>query len=115
MAFLRRDLCHEVTDADRCTLVVDTDNKRLYVELEVPHLDSTVGGSVDWQMATMDIADYLKQGKQTAGHHELWKLLETLFAENDDRTEYTDDTSSAAMTYSKFLIWENCYGNGSMF
>jgi hypothetical protein len=115
MALLRRDLCREVTDADRCTLVFDTDSKRLYVELEVPHLDATVGGTVDWQMATMDIANYLKQGRQTAGHRGLWQLLVTLFAENDDRTEYTDDASSAAMTYSKFLIWENCYGNGPMF
>ena len=115
MAFLRRDLCREVTDADRCTLVFDTDSKRLYVELEVPHLDATVGGTVDWQMATMDIANYLKQGRQTAGYHELWQLLVTLFAENDDRTEYTDDKSSAAMTYSKFLFWENCYGNRPMF
>jgi hypothetical protein len=115
MAFLRRNLCREVTDANRCTLVFDTDSKRLYVEREVPHLDATVSGTVDWQMAKMDIADYLKQGRQTAGHHELWQLLETLFAENDDRTEYTDDTSSAAITYSKFRIWGNCYGNGPMF
>jgi hypothetical protein len=104
MAFLRRDLCREVTDADRCALVFDTDSKRLYVELEVPHLDATVGGTVDRQMATMDIANYLKQGRQTAGYHELWQLLATLFAENDDRTEYTDDKSSAAMTYRKFLF-----------
>src|SRR5664279_876228 len=115
MAFLRRDWYREVTDADRCTLVFDTDSKRLYVELEVPYLDATVGGTVDWQMATMDIANYLKQGRQTAGYHELWQLLVTLFAENDDRTEYTDDKSSAAMTYSKFLFWENCYGNGPVF
>jgi hypothetical protein len=57
----------------------------------------------------MDIADYLKQGGQTAGHRELRRLLETLFNENDDSTAYTDDTSSAAMTYNKFRIWENCY------
>jgi hypothetical protein len=115
MAFLKRDLYREVTHADRCTLVFDTDSKRLYVEFEMAHLDATVGGTVDCQMATMDLADYLKHGRQTSGHRELWRLLETLFAENDDRTEYTDDTSSAAMTYSKFRIWENCGGNGPMF
>jgi hypothetical protein len=115
MAFLKRDLYREVTDADRCILVFDTDSKRLYVELEMAHLDATAGGTLDHQIATMDIADYLKQGRQTAGHHELWQLLETLFAESDDRTEYTDDTSSAAMTYGKFLFWESCYGNGPMF
>jgi hypothetical protein len=32
----------------------------------------------------MDIADYLKQGGQTAGHRELWRLLRTLF----DATDY---------------------------
>src|SRR5450755_1963948 len=104
MAFLRRDLCREVTHADRCTLVFDTDSKRLYVELEVPHLDVTVGGSVDWQMATMVIANYLKQGRQTAGHHKLWQLLEMLFKEDRDGTESTDKTSSAVMTYNKLRI-----------
>jgi hypothetical protein len=115
MAFLKKDLYREITDADRCTLVFDTDSKRLYVELAVPHLDATVGGTVGCQMATMNIADYLKQGRQTAGHRELWRLLETLFTENDECTEYTDDTSSAATTYNKFQIWENCDGNGLMF
>ena len=107
MAFLKRDLYREVTHADCCTLVFDTDSKRLYVELEVAHLDAAVGGTVDCQIATMDIADYLKQGGQTSGHRELWRLLGTLFNENNDSTEYTDDTSSAAMTYNKFRIWEN--------
>ena len=107
MTFLKRDLYREVTHADCCTLVFDTDSKRLYVELEVAHLDAAVGGTVDCQIATMDIADYLKQGGQTSGHRELWRLLGTLFNENNDSTEYTDDTSSAAMTYNKFRIWEN--------
>jgi hypothetical protein len=109
MAFLKRDLSPEVADADRCTLVFDTDSKRLYVELEVAHLDSTVAGSVDDQTATMDIADYLGQGGQTAGHRELWRLLRTLFSENSDDSEYADETSSAAATYDKFRIWENYY------
>jgi hypothetical protein len=115
MAFLKRDLSPEAADADRCTLVFDTDSKRLYIELEVAHLDVTVAGAVDEQIATMDIADYLKQGGQTASHRELWQLLSMLFEENGDSTEYTDETSSAAMTYNKFRIWENCYGNGLMF
>jgi hypothetical protein len=38
----------------------------------------------------MDIADYLKQGGQTAGHRELWRLLRTLFKEDSDSAEYTD-------------------------
>src|SRR5882757_1147282 len=56
MALLKRDLYRqvegpEVTHADRCTLVFDTDSKSLYVERN--------------QTATMDIADYLKQGGHT--------------------------------------------------
>jgi hypothetical protein len=39
---------------------------------------------VDYQTATMDISDYLKQGGQTAGHRELWRLLRTLFEETGD-------------------------------
>src|SRR5476651_668648 len=115
MAFLKRDLYREVTHADHCTLVFNTDRKRLYVELEMAHLDATVGGTLDRQMATMDIADYLKQGGQTAGHRELRRLLRTLFKEGRDGIESADKTSSAAMTYNKFLIWENCCGNGLMF
>jgi hypothetical protein len=86
MALLKRELyCRvkgpEVTHADRCTLVFDTDSKRLYVEREVAHLEATVGGTIDFQTATMDIADYLQQGGQTAGHRELWRLLKTIFKE----------------------------------
>ena len=107
MTFLKRDLCPEVTDADHCTLVFDTDSKRLYVEFEVTHLDATAGDAVDCQITTLDIADYLKQGGQTAARSELWRLLRTLFEENSDSTESIDETSSAATTYSKFRIWEN--------
>jgi hypothetical protein len=89
MALLKRDLYRqvkgpEVTHADRCTLVFDTDSKSLYVEREMAHLDAKVGGTVDYQTATMDIADYLKQGGQTAGHRELWRLLRTLFKQDSD-------------------------------
>jgi hypothetical protein len=89
MALLKRDLYRqvegpEVTHADRCTLVFDTDSKNLYVEREVTHLDVKVGGTVDYQTATMDIADYLKQGGHTAGHRELWRLLRMLFKQDSD-------------------------------
>jgi hypothetical protein len=101
MALLKRELYRqvrgpEVTRADRCTLVFDTDSKSLYVEREVAHLEANVGGTVDFQTATMDVADYLKQGGQTAGHRELWRLLRTLFKEDSDSAEYTDETSRAA-------------------
>jgi hypothetical protein len=89
MALLKRELQRqvkgpEVTRADRCTLVFDTDSKRLYVEREVAHLETSPGGTVDLQIVTMDIADYLTQGGQTAGHRELWRLLKTLFDERGD-------------------------------
>ena len=44
------------------------------------HLEATI----DYQTATIDIADYLQQGGQTAGHRELWRLLRTLFKETSD-------------------------------
>ncbi len=59
-------------------------------------LDDKVGGTVDYRTATMDIADYLRQGGQTAGHRELWRLLRTLFKEDVDSAEYADETSPAA-------------------
>jgi hypothetical protein len=90
MALLKRELYHqvkgpEITRADRCALVFDIDAKNLYVEREV-----AVEGAVDIQTATMDIADYLKQGGQTAGHRELWRLLRTLFKEASDTDELID-------------------------
>jgi hypothetical protein len=95
MALLKRDLYRqvdgpEVTHADRCTLVFDTDSKRLYVEREVAHLEACLGGTVNFKTATMDIADYLQQGGQTAGHRELWRLLRTLFKETSDANELID-------------------------
>ena len=95
MALLKRELCRqvkgpEVTHADRCTLVFDTDAKNLYVEREVAHLDASVNGTIEIKTATMDVADYLKQGGQTAGHRELWRLLRTLFKETGDIYEPTD-------------------------
>ena len=84
MALLGRELHRqvkgpEITHLDCCTLVFDTDVNNLYVEREVAHLDVTIEGAIEIQTATMDIADYLKQGGQTAGHRELWRLLRKLF------------------------------------
>ena len=95
MALLKRDLYRqvkgpEVTHADRSILVFDTDSKRLYVEREVVHFEANIRGMGDYQTTTMDIADYLKQGGQTAGHRELWRLLRTLFREDSASAESTD-------------------------
>jgi hypothetical protein len=89
MALLKRELYRqvkgpEITRADRCTLVFDTDSKRLYVEREVAQLETNTGGTVEFQTVAMDVADYLTQGGQTAGHRELWRLLRTLFDERGD-------------------------------
>jgi hypothetical protein len=86
----------EVTHADRSTLVFDTDSKRLYVERELVHLEANTRGTVDYQPTTMDTADYLKEGGQTAGHRELWRLLRTLFMEDSASAEYTDEKWPAA-------------------
>jgi hypothetical protein len=51
---------------------------------------ATVRGAIEIQTATMDIVDYLKQGGQTAGHRELWRLLRTLFKETVDNDELID-------------------------
>ena len=95
MALLKRELYRqvkgpEITHADRCTLVFDTDAKHLYVEREVAHFDVSANGTMEMQTATMDIADYLKQGGQTAGHRELWRLLRTLFKESGETGELID-------------------------
>jgi hypothetical protein len=101
MALLKRELYRqstgpEVTREDRFTLVFDTDSKSLYVEREVVDLEAGVGGTIGPQTVTMDIADYLRQGRQTAGHRELWRLLRTIFKEDTDRAEYADERSVAA-------------------
>ena len=60
MAHLRRELYRqvkgpEITHADCCTLVFDTDAKNLYVEREVAYSDTTAAGAIEMQTATMDI------------------------------------------------------------
>jgi hypothetical protein len=92
MALLRRELCRqvkgpEVTHADCCTLVFDTDAKTLYVEREVAHVDVGNRGTTELQTTTMDICAYLKQGGQTAGHRELWRILRTLFEKDINSDE----------------------------
>ncbi|MGF6431277.1 hypothetical protein [Bradyrhizobium elkanii] len=89
MAFLKRELYRqvkgpEITHEDRSFLVFDTDTKSLYVEREVAHLETGLEGTVEFQTSTVDIANYLTQGGQTAGHRELWRLLRTLFNEDSD-------------------------------
>jgi hypothetical protein len=79
-----------ITSWCRSTLVFDTDAKNLFVERGMAHLDASVNGTIETQTATMDIADYLKQGGQTAGYRELWRLLRTLFKETGDTDELTN-------------------------
>jgi hypothetical protein len=72
MALLKRELYRqvkgpEITHADRCTLVFDTDIKSLYVEREVAHLEADIGGTIDYQTATMDIADYPSKAVKLPG------------------------------------------------
>ena len=51
------------------------------------HMDASADGTIEMHTVTMDIADYLKQGGQTAGRRELWRLLRTLFKEDSDPDE----------------------------
>lgn len=85
MALLKRELHRqleslEVTRRDLWALVFDTDTKHLYVEHEWTCLESREG-EAERRTSAMDIAEYLTQGGQTAGHRELWRLLQTLFEE----------------------------------
>jgi len=60
----------------------------------VAHVD--IGdGTTELQTTTMDICDYLKQGGQTAGHRELWRLLRSLF-EKDINSDETRVVQTAA-------------------
>jgi hypothetical protein len=62
----------------------------LYVEREVAHLDASVNSTIEIRTATMDIADCLEQGGQTAGHRGLWRLLRTLLKVTGDTDELID-------------------------
>lgn len=92
MAVLKRELHRqvkgpEITELDFWNLVFDTDTKRLYVEHEWTYLDSRIRGAADYRTDVMDIAAYLTQGGQTAGHRELWRLLRAIFKEQFDPEE----------------------------
>jgi hypothetical protein len=95
MALLQRELHRhvrspEIEREDRWVLAFDTDTKRLYVEHQLAHADAT-----GYHAETMDIAAYLTQGGQTAGHRELWRLLRTLFEDTADAAEYDNEAVSA--------------------
>jgi hypothetical protein len=89
MALLKREL-HKASrspvlnDEDQWHLVFDTDSKRLYVEHQWAHVDVRGPTVADSGTAQLDIAEYLNQGGQTAGHRELWRLLKALFQEQAD-------------------------------
>jgi hypothetical protein len=96
MALLKRELHRqvngpEITELDFWSLVFDTDTKRLYVEHEWTYLDSRIRGAADYRTDVMDIAEYLTQGGQTAGHRDLWRLLRTIFKDQVDPEEYDCD------------------------
>jgi hypothetical protein len=85
MALLKRELHRQLegpqlTRNDLWVLVFDTDTKRLYVEHEWTNME-TPEEQAERRADAMDIAEYLMHGGQTAGHRELWRLLQTLFEE----------------------------------
>ena len=91
MALLKRELHRhregpEVIRNDLWALVFDTDTKHLYVEHEWTCLE-TREGEAERRTGVLDIAEYLTQGGQTAGHRELWRLLQTLFEETRDQDD----------------------------
>jgi hypothetical protein len=92
MALLKRELHRqcggpEVTRKDLWALVFDTDTKRLYVEHEWTSLERREG-EAECRTGAMDIAEYLMQSGQTAGHRELWRLLQSLFELTGDPDDH---------------------------
>ena len=99
MALLKRELHRqvegpEVTHEDLWTLVFDTDSKCLYVEHHWMYSEARTDGTTDFRRDKMDIADYLTQSGQTAGHRELWRLLQKLFNESVDSANSEGETDS---------------------
>ena len=89
MALLTRELHRSsraplLNDGDQWHLVFDTDSKRLYVEHRWTHVDVRGPDVAEDGTAQLDIAEYLNQGGQTAGHRELWRLLKALFEEQTE-------------------------------
>ena len=70
-----------LNDEDQWHLVFDTASKGLYVEYRWIHVDVRGPDVAESGIAQLDIAEYLNQGGQTAGHRELWRLLKALFHE----------------------------------
>ena len=86
MALLIRELQRSAkgpvaNDEDWWRLVFDTDTKRLYVEHEWQHTEVRGGARSDQGKEPIEIPEYLTQAGQTAGHRELWRLIQTLFRE----------------------------------
>ena len=84
MALLKRELNRSAkgpvqNDEDWWHLVFDTDAKRLYVEHRWGYVDVRGAGEANSGTEQFEVGDYLKQGGQTAGHRELWRLLQGLF------------------------------------
>src|SRR3954449_6378337 len=76
MALLKRELHRAsrspvLNDEDQWHLVFDTDSKRLYVEHRWAHVDVRGPDVAESGTAQLDLAEYLNQGGQTAGHREL--------------------------------------------
>ena len=86
MALLIRELQRSAkgpvaNDEDWWRLVFDTDTKRLYVEHAWQHADVRGTGHSDHGKEHIEIPEYLLQAGQTAGHRELWRLIQLLFRE----------------------------------
>jgi hypothetical protein len=86
MALLIRELQRSAkgpvaNDEDWWRLVFNTDTKRLYIEHEWQHADVRGAGRSDHGKEQIEIPEYLTQAGQTAGHRELWQLIQTLFRE----------------------------------
>ena len=99
MALLKRELHRQVkgpqvTHEDLWTLVFDTDSKCLYVEHHWMYSEARTDGTTDFRRDKMDIANYLTQSGQTAGHRELWRILRKVFNESVDSANSEGETVS---------------------
>ncbi len=104
MALLKRELYRRVTGpkvtrVDGFTLVFDTDSKSLYVERELGHLDTSVVGSLEYRTTTMDIADYLKQGRSNCRSPRTLAVIENAF-QGRQRQHRLPDVAGGELTHS---------------
>ncbi|WP_336491711.1 hypothetical protein [Methylobacterium nigriterrae] len=86
MALLIRELQRSTKGAvaseeDWWRLVFNTDTKRRYVEHAWRHSEAREAGRSGQGTEQIEIPDYLTQAGQTAGHRELWRLIQALFGE----------------------------------